>query len=71
MVFIGRKCRPGLSGKSITQHAGRTGGFLINRVPYSPATSDLHDIRISVRTAGATDCPLSNLGKDNLHAENP
>ena len=32
---------------------------------------DLHDIRLGVRTAGAIDCPLSDLGEDNLHAENP
>lgn len=32
---------------------------------------DLHDIRLGVRTAGAIDLALSDLGKDNLHGKNP
>ena len=32
---------------------------------------DLHDVRLGVRTAGAIDCPLSDLGKNNVHTENP
>lgn len=32
---------------------------------------DLHDIRLGVRTAGAIDSPLSDLGENNLHPENP
>ncbi len=30
---------------------------------------DLHHIRLGVRTAGAIDRPLSDFGKDNLHAQ--
>lgn len=31
---------------------------------------DLHDIPLGVRTAGAINRPLSDLGKDNLDTEN-
>ena len=37
---------------------------------HQPARNDLYDIRLGVRTAGAIDRPLSDLGENDLHAEN-